>query len=222
MRTLWVVDPSVNSPETEGVQQILENWDGRSRLFQPALNRGEGPAPGDGYDVAGIVLMGSGVSVHDSLGWQDRLSEWARPIVEGRIRRPLLGICYGHQLIAHLAGGVVADLSDTGDKRVAIEESQIVSDGLLDEGESLRVVVSHREHVVREPEGWKITARREGVPVDGLEDPARPTYSYQFHPEARHEFTRRAGLPDEAVDERLRVDGRRLLEAFRQRVRAEP
>ena len=57
--------------------------------------------------------------------------------------------------------------------------------------------------------------------IDGLEHRTLPIFSFQFHPEAREEFARRAGLPLASIDSRLRRDGGRVLAAFLERVRAE-
>jgi len=56
--------------------------------------------------------------------------------------------------------------------------------------------------------------------VDGFEHPTLPIFGFQFHPEAREEFARRAGFAPAEIDERLTRDGRRVLAAFLEQVRA--
>ena len=80
---MWVIDPSQNHPEDQGVAEILQDWSGESRLFRPALD-GDGPGPGDGYDVDAIVLMGSAASVDDDLPWLGPLRAWLQPILATR------------------------------------------------------------------------------------------------------------------------------------------
>jgi len=218
LRPLWIIDPSVSCPETQGVQQILAGWPGPSRLFQPVLVPGDGPDPRSGYDTAGVVLMGSAVSVHERLPWLQALAEWLRPIVEGVRDVPLLGICFGHQLLAHLAGAQVDFLDERKTKRLGVETTRLNRSRLLPDADELRVVVSHREIVRNVPKGFCGVATREGVVVDGLEHDSRPLYSFQFHPEARDEFARRTGMAEEQIDDRLRVDSDGLLDAFRQLV----
>jgi GMP synthase-like glutamine amidotransferase len=82
----------------------------------------------------------------------------------------------------------------------------------------LRVVVSHREAVETLPHGYRVTARRPEVPIDGLEHDSLPVFTFQFHPEARREFVARRGLDPAAIDDRLVGDSDRLLDAFRRRV----
>ena len=103
---LWIVDPSLVTPEDRGVSEILKDWPGSFRVFRPGLNEGDEPDVLD-YAADGVVVMGSAASVHDSLPWMSRLGAWLTPILSGEPRIPLLGICFGHQLIAHLAGGKV-------------------------------------------------------------------------------------------------------------------
>ena len=55
---LWVIDPSMNNPEDEGIATIVDDWPGESRIFRPVLSPGDGPDPQSGYDTDGIVLMG--------------------------------------------------------------------------------------------------------------------------------------------------------------------
>ena len=76
------------------------------------------------------------------------------------------------------------------------------------------VVVSHREEVKACPAGYRTVARRPGVPVDGLEHEQLPVFSFQFHPEAREEFAQYAGIAVARIDERLKRDNGRLLQAF--------
>jgi len=127
---------------------------------------------------------------------------------------PVLGICFGHQLIAHLAGGEVGLVAADGSKRTGVETTRIRNSGLVAGDATLRVVVSHREEVKACPPGFRVVASRPGVPVDGLEHTSLPLYSFQFHPEAREEFARHAGIAPEGIDETLRSENRRLLRAF--------
>ena len=210
---MWVIDPSLRNTEDQGVAEILRGWSGESRLFRPALDA-DGPGPGDGYDVRAIVLMGSAASVHDDLGWLDSLRAWLRPILDGEQRRALLGICFGHQLIAEMAGGRVDWLEQSRDKRVGVERTEMRGSRLLREDADLRVVVSHRETVVEVPRDYRVTASRPGVPYDGLEHETLEIFSYQFHPEARDEFALRSGIPAEEIDASVRADSRRVLDGF--------
>jgi GMP synthase (glutamine-hydrolysing) len=218
--SLWVIDPSIHHAEDQGVAQVLQGWSGTSRVFRPSLEPHDGPGPGDGCAASGVVLLGSGASVHDELPWIRELSAWLRPLLDGSVEVPVLGICFGHQLIAHLGGGEVGHLRPDGAKEVGARETRVEGWTLLPGRHDLRVVVSHREEVKTAPAGYRVVAHRVGVPLDGLEHERLPVSTFQFHPEARDEFAIRQGLAPGLIDARLVDDSDRVLEAFRRRVLA--
>ena len=200
--------------------EVLSGWTGASRLFRPVLEPGSGPTPEAGYETDGVVLLGSAASVHDAADWAASLASWLRPLLCGEPRIPLLGVCYGHQLIAHLAGAAVDWVEPGRAKVVGVEESRLSGGRLLPGEHCLRVVVSHREEVKKPPPGYRVTARRPSAEIDGLEHEQLPVFSFQFHPEAREEFARQAGIDVDRIDERLRVDSLRVLAAFLREVRS--
>jgi GMP synthase-like glutamine amidotransferase len=203
-------------PEMQGVGEILDGWPGRHRLFRPALIPGDGPGPGAGYDTSGVVLMGSAASVHEPLAWLDRLGAWLLPVIEGDVRVPLLGICFGHQLIAHLAGGEVGFLDDEGrGKLLGVERTRLNGSRLVPQRDALEVVVSHREEVKRLPSGYRAIASRRKVEFDGIEHVELPVFGFQFHPEAREEFAGHAGIDPAAITAAVRQDSKALLGGFR-------
>lgn len=216
---LWIIDPSMDRAEEQGTAEILDGWDGDYRIFRPALRPDDGPGPGTGLDTDGVVLMGSRASVLDDLDWLKALVAWIEPLVDGTAPLPLLGICFGHQLIAHLSGAEVGFVSDDRVKRTGVETTVLEGGRLLPGRAELNVVVSHREEVKTRPRGFRAVASRTPIEIDGLEHETLPIFSFQFHPEAREEFARHAGIAESAIDDNVRRDNRRLLAAFRQQVR---
>jgi len=214
-KRLWIIDPSVMRPEEQGVAAVAREWAGEVRVFRSALSPGDGPGRDSGYATDGVVLMGSAASVYDRLNWLGELEAWVRPIVRGEVELPLLGICFGHQLIAHCAGAAVGFVHEERTKLVGVEESRITGSRLLPDRDALRVVVSHREEVKACPDGFDVVARRGRIAVDGIEHRERPVFSFQFHPEAGAEFASHAGIDAALLDERQRSDSYRLLDAFR-------
>ena len=94
---------------------------------------------------------------------------------------PVLGICYGMQLMCHMLGGEVSrcESSEYGATRARLEGSALFSGC----GGVSEVLMSHTDRVSRVPEGFEVTASTELCPVAALEDAGRGMYSVQFHPE---------------------------------------
>jgi len=143
---------------------------------------------------------------------------------------PILGVCYGMQLVAHdLGGGVVgASEREYGPAEIEIRDHGGVFEGL---GERSKVWASHGDRVESPPPGFKVSASTRNAPVVACEDPERRIHCIQFHPEVSHTLDggemlrnflfgvcgaggdwRMASYLDEAVDEiRERVGDARVI-----------
>ena len=99
---------------------------------------------------------------------------------------PILGICYGSQLMAHLLGGRVATAptSEYGRTRTEIDgASSKIFAGVKPVIDSW---MSHTDYIAEAPEGFTVTAHTDNCPVAAMEDPERGLYATQFHPEVLH------------------------------------
>ncbi|HMC05251.1 MAG TPA: glutamine-hydrolyzing GMP synthase [Actinomycetota bacterium] len=98
---------------------------------------------------------------------------------------PVLGICYGAQLLAHQLGGSVAR---TGRGEYGRTPLTLLAPSLLfaDQPGEQDVWMSHFDAIVRAPDGFVATARAPDAPVAALEEPGRRLYGVQFHPEVVH------------------------------------
>ena len=98
---------------------------------------------------------------------------------------PILGICYGAQLIAYELGGVVktAPVSEYGRTDVVIDRQDSVLAGTSD---NTIMWMSHTDYISEVPKGFKIIAHTANCPVAGMEDADRKIYAVQFHPEVQH------------------------------------
>jgi GMP synthase (glutamine-hydrolysing) len=97
---------------------------------------------------------------------------------------PVLGICYGQQLISHQLGGTVRPASKREYGRAHVEV--VAKSALFSEvPEQLPVWMSHGDEVENLPPGFRLTART-GNTLGAIEDPARKIFAVQFHPEVRH------------------------------------
>jgi GMP synthase (glutamine-hydrolysing) len=129
--------------------------------------------------AAGVILSGGPQSVY-----ADDAYDVDPGIFESGV--PVLGICYGHQLIAHSLGGVVDRTEGAEFGRTALERSDERSVLLDGWGGSNEVWMSHRDAVTKPPPGFTVTASTPASPVAAMEDLQRGIVGVQFHPEVAH------------------------------------
>ena len=100
---------------------------------------------------------------------------------------PVLGICYGMQLVAHVVGGKVTPSSEHeyGRAEVTVREPSGLFAGFA-EGSELTVWASHGDRVDTPPPGFRTTATSANAPVAGFRHESRPIYGVLFHPEVVH------------------------------------
>lgn len=98
---------------------------------------------------------------------------------------PILGICYGSQLMAYLLDGKVATapVSEYGRTEVKIDTDSALFKGV---SETTVCWMSHTDYIEKAPEEFKITAHTPACPVAGMECPEKGLYAVQFHPEVMH------------------------------------
>ena len=100
---------------------------------------------------------------------------------------PVLGICYGMQLVAHLERGAVTrgGRREYGRAAMTVEEPSGLFAG-FDAGESMTAWMSHGDHVDVVPEGYVVTASSATNPIAAMRHVERPIHCVQFHPEVAH------------------------------------
>lgn len=127
----------------------------------------------------GIIITGGPNSVYgkDALLCDKELFELGVPV---------LGICYGSQLMAYMLGGKVetAPVSEYGHTEVEIDKKE----SAIFEGVSGKTScwMSHTDYIATAPEGFTVTAHTPVCPVAAMENPSRRLYATQFHPEVVH------------------------------------
>jgi GMP synthase (glutamine-hydrolysing) len=134
-----------------------------------------------GRNPVGIILSGGPKSVSDPG------APLCDPAIFG-LGRPVLGICYGMQLMAHTLGGKVApapqrEFGHAGVKVAARGSAAVLFDEVPSE---IRVWASHGDFVAAAPEGFEVVATSANAPVAAMADPARGLYALLFHPEVVH------------------------------------
>jgi GMP synthase (glutamine-hydrolysing) len=126
----------------------------------------------------GIILSGGPASVYEPGAY-----EVDHEIFDLGI--PVLGICYGHQILANGLGGTVDrnDVAEYGPAELTVIGESILFAGLPMEQP---VWMSHRDAVAEAPAGFTVTAATADSPVAAMEDTERGLFGVQFHPEVVH------------------------------------
>ena len=126
----------------------------------------------------GIIFTGGPNSVY-----ADESPRCGKEIFELGI--PILGICYGSQLISYLLGGTVetAPVSEYGKTEVSVNTDSVI---FQDVSEKTIAWMSHTDYIAKAPEGFKITATTPVCPVAAMENVEKGIYATQFHPEVMH------------------------------------
>ncbi len=129
----------------------------------------------------GIIFTGGPNSVYDETS-----PHYTPEIFELGI--PILGICYGCQLMAYSLGGVVnsavdSSSSEYGKTITTYNTDDVLFTGLPENGVSW---MSHRDYISKAPDGFSISATTSSCPVAAMSCPERKLYGVQFHPEVNH------------------------------------
>ncbi|MBN2392830.1 MAG: glutamine amidotransferase [Anaerolineae bacterium] len=140
------------------------------------------PSP-DG--VRGVVISGSHAMVTERQAWSEHTAEWLGSAVKAGI--PILGICYGHQLLAYALGGEVGD--NPNGREFGTVDIHLLADGAADGGAlfaglstPIQVHVSHTQSVLKLPEGAQVLATSAMEPHAAIAFAPR-VWGVQFHPE---------------------------------------
>ncbi|NNF09294.1 MAG: glutamine-hydrolyzing GMP synthase [Acidimicrobiia bacterium] len=159
--------------------QLIARRVREAHVFSQIVPRDTTAAEAAGHEPTAIILSGGPASVYaeDAYDVDSAIFELGVPV---------LGICYGHQLLAHGMGGVV-DRRESGEYGKADLTAEIEGSVLFSElPEEQPVWMSHGDSVVKAPPGFQTTAWTDGSPVAAMEDPSRHLYGVQFHPEVAH------------------------------------
>jgi GMP synthase (glutamine-hydrolysing) len=210
VRPIAIVKTGVTVPEVAARRGDFEDWitiglavdSSLVRVFR--VDAGETlPAP---EDLSGVVVTGSSAMVSDRKPWSEATARWLVRAVSAQT--PILGICFGHQLLAHALGGHVAPNPrgrEIGTVEVSVTEAA-AHDALL-EGfpSSFSVQASHVEAVLALPPGATLLASTRLDPNHAFHAGGR-AWGVQFHPEFDADIVRgylaarRTAIEDEGLD----------------------
>lgn len=178
---MLVLDNEVDPAHRYLGRAIVDRLPGAEYVVYP-----DDPAPIDLDAVEGVVLSGSSASVYDDEHepWMARQRELVRRCVAREV--PLVGICFGHQLINDALGGRV-EHDERRSRLAAMTEYETDGDGILHGVEPV-VPVVHGDVVTEPGTGLRTVARTDYDPHFSTRHRTAPVWTVQFHPEFRPEF----------------------------------
>jgi len=146
------------------------------------------PSP---QEVAGALITGSAAMVTDRAAWSENTAGWIRNAMDADL--PLLGVCYGHQLMSHALGGRVDYLP--GGREIGTIPLDLLPEAAQDpltahlQPTTFRAHATHEQSVLELPKGVTVLARSERDPHHLIRY-GRNAVSVQFHPEFNADIMR--------------------------------
>lgn len=221
-----VVDPATGTPELDCFNAMCERWaaaacptpavfsyhlpalHGIASLLDLERRLAEGARR-----LAGVVVLGSAASVNEDEDWQRELNGWLLPKLHDAV--PVLGLCYGHQLLAKLlpGHGMVSPVWADGEACVGLRRVELQPDELWhNEWSCGPLICSHKEGVTRLPDDMRALAvvmRNAGIGqvatstfIDAMRHETLPIWGFQPHCEATDAFLQNNGIDHVDVEQR--------------------
>jgi GMP synthase (glutamine-hydrolysing) len=219
MTRVLILKTGGTMPEVRARRGDYELWIARGMGLTPGavdvVAAAEGGVLPDPRKPAGVVVTGSASMVSEREPWSERAGEWLA--AAARAGTPVLGICYGHQLLAHALGGRVSRNPkgrEIGTVRIQLAPAAHEDALLGDLREPCYAHTTHRESVLELPQGARRLASSELDANQAFAVGPR-AWGVQFHPEFDADVMRaylegrRAVLQSEGLDpERLLAEVR--------------
>lgn len=183
-------------------------------------------------NIAGIIISGSPSMLTDNEPWSQKTQRWLAPLLESEI--PILGVCYGHQLLAQALGGVV-DWNPNGREIGEItlnftddaKQNQLFAEFCHKGLSSMNLFASHLQSVLQLPAEAQILGQTDKDPYHCF-CYKNHIWGFQFHPEFNAEITksfiqaRSQAIESEGENPQTLIEqikpndnGRKLLQRFR-------
>lgn len=191
--TLLILKTGSTFPSLATAHGDFEDWIqrglGTSTFDIRVVDARHEPIP-EPQSLAGVVITGSHAMVSEREAWSEKAAAWLRTAVQAEL--PVLGICYGHQLLAHCLGGSVGyhpQGIEIGSVKLGLQPMAIDDPLLGTLAPEFAVHVVHRQSVRTLPEGAVLLAGNAHEPHQAFRvGPA--AWGVQFHPEFNQEAMR--------------------------------
>ena len=210
---LMIIDPSVENPELESYNSLASKSPLKTSYHLPSIHNPRS-MENNIQEARGLILMGSAASVHDSFRWMKNIEVILAKAIENKI--PILGICFGHQFLAHIFGGSINFLwkskKKMGIRKVKVNKNNFIKDSCED-----YLIYSHREGVIKCPNDFDIFGSSSMVGIEAMAHKSLPIWSFQTHIEASKTFANKVGVNQNDFEKTIPFSNK-LLNAFFEKI----
>ena len=208
-KTIMIIDPSLKTPEIESYNKLALKSSVKTSYHLPVIHNTKSMIDSMN-NIFGIILLRSAASVHGDFDWMKDIELVLQKAIKNKI--PILGICFGHQLIGKIFGGKV-DFLWGSKKKVGIRKVKINSNNLLQDSCEDYLIYSHNEGVVSCPKNFSIFGSSKMVEIEAMSHNYLPIWSFQSHIESSKNFAERIGVNQKDFEKIIPLSDR-LIDAF--------
>ena len=166
--------------------RMFEGAGARASIFAVPIADGAPPPPLGEFD--GLLITGSPAGVYEGHPWIAPAKEFVRRAVDAK--KPTVGICFGHQLMAEAFGGRVEKSEKGWGVGRQVYEVSASESWMQPLQSTVSCPASHQDQVVAAPAGARTFLRSEFCPIAALAYAEGPAISVQMHPEFSHDYAR--------------------------------
>ncbi len=210
-KQIAIIDPYVVSPAVPCFNRLVELL-GLPCTYHTPSQSGLKSLLEETNKASAYIILGSASHVHEKLPWHFPLANFM--VDELKKGKPVLGCCFGHQLLCHAFGAEVNYFSESEIKITGLRKMRMTqSFGELASGEELNLGVTHKQVVRNLP--IDLLSIGEGLENDIIIHKDLPFMGTQGHPECSHSFclTDIQNLTDDEI-QLVQKDGAKLIKAF--------
>jgi GMP synthase-like glutamine amidotransferase len=212
-KQIAIIDPFINTPAIQCFNGLIHSLQLSASYHLPHVT-GLESIEASRQSTHAYIILGSASNIEDQLSWHNPLAQFI--LTELNAGKPVLGCCFGHQLICHAFGSKIRNYLENNQKITGLREIQIIqSFWNFKLGESFSLPVSHKQIV--ESLGPDLLCVGAGLHNDIVIHKTLPFLGTQAHPEASDAFCqeniKNLSPEDKAI---AQEDGRVLIQRFMQ------
>lgn len=182
MKPIAIIDCAIEKPAISCFNQLVATYQLPFTYHSPPLN-GLDSLKHSINQASAYFIFGSYSHVHQKLEWQINLASFIKERILSNI--PVIGICFGHQLVAHIFGGTIGEeKSYNGYRKITIKKDL----WNFKQEEQFNLIVLHEQEIIHLPNCFDVIASSEGCKYEMVCHKKYPYFGIQAHPEASMDF----------------------------------